>query len=58
MKQTLAIKTKLTERKHIKEFVFVLKNNLKEAQRLIDLCEKKIKTLDFELQNWDNFKNK
>ena len=58
MKQTLAIRTKLKQRKSIKELVFVLKNDLKEAQRLIDIYETTIKTLDFELQDWDNFKNK
>jgi hypothetical protein len=56
MKQTLAIRNKITQRKHIKEIVYVLKNDLKEAQRLIDIYEKTIKTLDFELHDWDNFK--
>ena len=57
MKQTLAIRTKLRKRSHIKEIVFVLKNDLKEAQRLIEVYETTIKALDFELKDWDN-KNK
>ena len=54
---TLAIRTKLRQRSHIKEIVFVLKNDLKEAQRLIEVYETTIKALDFELKDWDN-KNK
>ena len=55
MKQTLAIRGKLKQRKHIKDMVSELKKDLLEAERLIDIYEKTIKTLDFELQDWDNF---
>ena len=55
MKQTLAIRAKLKQRKHIKDMVSELKKDLEEAKRLIHIYEKTIKTLDFELQDWDNF---
>ena len=55
MKRTLAIRGKLKQRKHIKDMVSELKKDLLEAERLIDIYEKKIKTLDFELNDWDNF---
>ena len=55
MKQTLAIRAKLKQRKHIKDMVSELKKDLEEAKRLIDIYEKTIKTLDFELHDWDNY---
>ena len=58
MKQTLAIRGKLKQRKHIKDMVSELKKDLLEAERLIDIYEKTIKTLDFELHDWDKLNKK
>ena len=58
MKQTAEIKNKLERRKQIKNRVSELKKGLEEVKRVIDIYEKTIKVLDFELHDWDNFNKK
>ena len=55
MKLNLAIRNRLKQRKHMKQLVNELKTDLEEAKRIIDRYEKTIKTLNFELLEWDKF---
>jgi hypothetical protein len=55
IKHTSEIHNKLEQRKHLKDMVCEIKKEFEQAQRLIEVYERKIKTLDFELHDWDNF---
>ena len=55
MKLTLAIRNRLKQRKHMKQLVRELERDIEEAIRIKTRYEQAIKTLDFELTEWDKF---
>lgn len=55
MKLTLSIRNRLKQRKHIKELVRELERDIEESIRIKTRYEQTIKTLDFELTEWDKF---
>jgi hypothetical protein len=58
MKFTLEIRSKLKQRIYLKTLVSELEQYIKEAIKNKERSEKKIKELNFELQQWDEFNKK
>ena len=57
MKLTPEIRRKLEEREHVEKLVHDLENNLEETKRLIEKHNRTLKTVNFELGEWDKFSN-
>ena len=55
MKLTLAIRNRLKQRKHMELLVKELEREIEEALRIKTRYEQTIKTLNFELNAWDEF---
>ena len=55
MKFTLAIRNRLKQRKHMKELVKEMERDIEETIRIKTRYEQTIKTLNFELNDWDKF---
>jgi hypothetical protein len=58
MKLTLAIRNRLIQRKHMKELVKQLEKDIEEAIIIKTRYEQTIKTLNFQLNDWDKFSSK
>lgn len=55
MKQTLAIRQRLKQRKHMIQLVDDIEKDIEESKRIVERYKKTIKELNFELLQWDQF---